>query len=157
MRSRSDSAHSGRSKSQRFGVLGGRARARTKVELYSAADSDDGQACKELGYGLDKMAEMLRPGGRLDPELVALVMRKTNCADEGLIRRMLDAQAGLPPPLRAHRTRRRVSLLPRPCPCAGGRALAVVRFADTALCVEGRGRGGAAARSGRSCCGAWRR
>ena len=110
MRSRSDSAYSGLcevaairhtrggAKSQRFGVLGARARARTKVEIYSAADSEDAQACKELGYGLDKMAEMLRPGGRLDPELVALVMRKTNCADEGLIRRMLDAQASSRPP-----------------------------------------------------------
>ena len=113
MRSRSDSAYSGLcevaairqtrggAKSQRFGVLGARARARTKVEIYSAADSEDAQACKELGYGLDKLAEMLRPGGRLDhwdQELVALVMRKTNCADEGLIRRMLDAQASSRPP-----------------------------------------------------------
>jgi hypothetical protein len=51
------------------------------------------QACKELGYSLDKMAEMLRPGGKYDPELLALVMRKTNCSDEGRIRKMLDTQA----------------------------------------------------------------
>jgi hypothetical protein len=49
--------------------------------------------CKELGYGLDKMAEMLRPGGQYDPELVAMVMCKTNCSDGPKIRRMLDVQA----------------------------------------------------------------
>ncbi len=46
-----------------------------------------------MGYSLDKMVEMLRPGGQYDPELVAMVMRKTNCCDGPKIRRMLDVQA----------------------------------------------------------------
>jgi hypothetical protein len=60
--------------------------------LTSRLTSPSAQACKELGYTLDKMAEFLRPGGRYPPELLALVMRKTNCADEAKIRRVLDGQ-----------------------------------------------------------------
>ncbi len=45
-----------------------------------------------LGYSLDKMAEMLRPGGQYDPELVSMVMCKTNCSDGPKICRMFDVQ-----------------------------------------------------------------
>lgn len=37
------------------------------------------EACAALGYGLDEVAAILRPGGQYPPELLSLVMSKTRC------------------------------------------------------------------------------
>ncbi|GAX74368.1 hypothetical protein CEUSTIGMA_g1817.t1 [Chlamydomonas eustigma] len=50
------------------------------------------EACAELGYSIDQVATMLRPGGQYAPELLALVIRKAKASDKGLVIQALDQQ-----------------------------------------------------------------
>lgn len=50
------------------------------------------EACAELGYSLDEVAAMLRPGGEYHPDLLHLVMRKSGCQDKAAVVAALDPQ-----------------------------------------------------------------
>ena len=68
-------------------------------EISEDEDEDDAdifaaleQACVDLGYTEDDIADMLRPGGDYTEELLNRIMEITGCTDEKKIRAVLDKQ-----------------------------------------------------------------